>query len=83
MSPRRQRVLEALRSWHGAEGYYVFTHVLAEETGLSFRETRVAIRALVRMGYAERSSVFDDMTGLIAGSGYAITRNGLAVLDGD
>ena len=81
MSPRRQRVLEALRGWYSGEGYYVFTSALAEETGLPFRETRVAIRALVRMGYAELVPVFDDATGLTAGSGYAITRSGRAALD--
>lgn len=81
MSPRRHRVLEALSEWPESDGYYVFTATLGEQTGLSFRETRVAIRWLVRQGYADRAPVFDDMTGLIAGSGYAITRSGLAALD--
>ncbi len=81
LSPRRRVVLEALRKWDVGDGYYAYTATLAEAAGLEYRKTRVALRALVRMGYAKLSTVFDDMTGLVAGSGYAITRSGVAALE--
>lgn len=81
MSPRQRHVLEVLAEHTDDGEWYAYLDAIAEQAGLERRETRVAVRALARMGYARLDRVFDEATGLVAGSGYAITRAGRRALE--
>jgi hypothetical protein len=59
------------------EGWYVFRRKVVEDTGATFADVRKVCHKLLREGYIEVSPVFDEYSGLLAGSGYGITRKGL------
>ncbi len=40
------------------------------------KKVRQEMRELVKLGYAKRTGMFNEVTGLIAGSGYFITKAG-------
>ncbi len=59
--------------------FYYFGFI-AEKTGLPKNKVRVYVRALARKGLAEyQRGLFDD-DGFIAGSGHAITKQGIEFL---
>ena len=79
MSPLRARILAALKGTGddpAGVGWFYYIDVIAEEAGVTRREARIAVRALTRMGFARLERIFDDGTGLTAGSGYGITLKG-------
>jgi len=78
VSPREHAVLAYLHEFGEAheEGMCIYTRVIADEAKLSFKDARGGVRALVRKGLAEyHRGLFDD-DGMVAGSGYCISRAG-------
>jgi hypothetical protein len=85
MTDAHRAVLEALYSIHSdydGGGYAHFAYVV-EKTGLPRPVVRRICRHLARVGLAEYCRGLWNEDGRPAGSGYGITRAGLAALKGE
>jgi hypothetical protein len=76
ISDRQRQVLRALADRYQSERNVLFFKGIVESTGLEHRVARLAVRALARKGFAERTAAFDIDDGTIRGSGYSCTPAG-------
>jgi len=63
----------------GEQSFYF--NYIAEKSGLTKREARIDIRALVRKGLVEYNRGLFDDEGIIAGSGHCISMKGIEFLN--
>lgn len=73
-------VLEALSPGDG--DYFMYLRAIANEIDMPHREVRIRSRRLTRNGLARLEHLFDDGTGLTAGSTYVTTQAGRLALQG-
>jgi DNA-binding MarR family transcriptional regulator len=80
LTPLEWQVLDFLGAHTDPGDWFTFSRTIAEHIGIDVREARKATRSLRRQGLAKHSQVFDEDTGHVAGSGYAISREGRQAL---
>lgn len=80
MNDSTRKVLEALTAWPAKDGWYVYSRTIAEQMGEEPALVRAHLTVLYHRGYVGLSTIFDEGTGLAAGSGYAITAAGQQAL---
>lgn len=82
LSERERKCLEFLKAKWDAdeERCWAWFKNIAKATGLEEDKVRIAVRSLVRNGYATRDNLFDE-DGFVKGSGHCITQAGLKFLE--
>lgn len=75
ISDNQKQVLECLASY--GDDHVPYFKTIAQLTGLDYRHARIACRALARKGLTELQRGLMDDDGMLAGSGYIITKEGL------
>ena len=83
LSKIQKKCLLFLAAYHDQEADCVFMNYIAEQTGLSYREVRLAVRALARKGLTEYVRGLFDEDGFVAGSGYRATFEGWKAVKDD
>lgn len=63
------------------EGSAVYMDFIAKKTKLTKKQVKRAVRSLARKGLTELLRGLFDEDGMVAGSGYALTRAGIAYLE--
>lgn len=82
ISELQRKCLTVLAENFSADANCLYIRYLAKEAGVSYREARLAVRALARKGLAEYvRGLFDD-DGMVAGSGYCATFEGALLVRG-
>jgi hypothetical protein len=79
LSDNQIKVLTVMGDWEDDEAYY-YTRIVARKSHLSYRLTRICLRALVRKGLVDYGRGLMDDDGMLAGSGYQISQKGRAHL---
>lgn len=64
----------------GAGNYYFFRHI-AKGTKLNQTQVKRATRSLAQRGLVRLEALFREHDGLLAGSGYGLTRDGINAAD--
>lgn len=83
ISANQRRVLAEL-SERGDDDYAYYIATISSWTGLDYRLSRLAVRALARKGLAQLvRGLVDEYDGLLRGSGYQITPAGRALLQSE
>lgn len=83
VSEREHKALEALFETYcnSEEGACIYSRTIASRSGLKENEARNAVRALVRKGLAEyHRGLFDD-EGMVAGSGFCLSKEGAELME--
>lgn len=73
----RSCLMELHDSAYGEEGYGVYFRTIVTGTGLRLDQVRRSVRALARKGLVELNRGLFTDDGMIAGSGYGLTREGI------
>ena len=81
ISERERKCLEVLVYMYKNEANCMYFSYIARQADLDVRQTRIAVRSLVRKGLAEYvRGLFDD-EGMVAGSGHCATQEGVNLIE--
>ena len=80
VSENQLLVLRVLADCYHDERCYLYYRSIAKVTNLPIKKVRIYVRALVRKGLAERSTLFDPDDSRVAGSGHCCSMKGRHVI---
>lgn len=82
LSEREHKVLKTLFEFGDEACFY--TRYIAKESKMPQVQVRRSVRALVRKGLAAlHRGLINEETGMLAGSGYCITRAGIGLIEAE